>query len=63
VEIFLIFADQQTQGLCRVLNKKIDETQVVKSSFEMRTRSILGNVADTRKGLHEELGLMIQVKT
>jgi hypothetical protein len=29
----------------------------------MRTRSILGNVADTRKGLHEELGLMIQVKT
>jgi hypothetical protein len=67
VEDVLVCADQRTQGLRKELKKKIDETQVdlqaVKTSLDTQMKSLLETIADTRKGLHEELGFMIQVET
>jgi hypothetical protein len=67
VEYVLSCVDQKTQGLCKELTEKIDETQVdlqaVKTSLDTRAKSRKETLADTRNALHEELGLMVQVET
>jgi hypothetical protein len=76
VENSLACVNQRTQGLGKELNEKIDETQVdlqlVMTSIDTSTRRLKGEVTDTkdchevlantRKDLHEELGLMLQVE-
>jgi tRNA U34 5-carboxymethylaminomethyl modifying GTPase MnmE/TrmE len=55
------------RGLCKELNKKIEETQVdlaaVKVSLDTQMRSLLETIADMRKDLHEELDFMTYVET
>lgn len=50
----------------KAMQEKIDETQLdlqeVKTSLDMRTKSLQESLVDTRKDLHEELGLMFQVE-
>jgi RNase adaptor protein for sRNA GlmZ degradation len=64
VEDFLSCVDQKTQGLRKELTEKIGETQVdlqaIRMSIDMRTKSFLETITDTREHLHEEPGLMIQ---
>jgi hypothetical protein len=64
VEDVLSCVDQKTQGLCKELTENIDETQVdlqaTRTSVDMRTKSLLETITDTREHLREELGLMIQ---
>jgi hypothetical protein len=46
------------------LNENIEEVQVglqvIMASLVTWKKSLLGDIADTRKDLHQELGLMIQ---
>jgi hypothetical protein len=39
------------------------DVQTVKTSLDMRAKSLQKTLAETRNDLHEELGLMIQVET
>jgi hypothetical protein len=39
------------------------DLQAIKTSVNMRTKSLLETTTDTKECLHEELGLVIQVKT
>jgi hypothetical protein len=54
------------KGLHKELTEKIDKTQVnlqtVKTSLDTWTKFLVESIADTRKGLHVELGLMFQVE-
>jgi uncharacterized phage infection (PIP) family protein YhgE len=66
MEDLLSCVDQKTQGLRKDLTEKIDETQTdlqeVKTSLDTRTKFLVESLVDTRKGLHEELGLLFQVE-
>jgi hypothetical protein len=77
VEDILLCVGQKTQDLCKEFIEKIDETQVdlqaVKVSIDTWTRSLKGDIMDTRKDfhkaientrndLHEGLDIMFQVE-
>lgn len=63
VEDVLTSIDQQTQGLRKELSARIGETQLeLRMSLDTGTKYLHEEVAGTRKDLHEELGLMVQVK-
>jgi methyl-accepting chemotaxis protein len=76
VENGLACVNQRTQDLSKELIENIDETQVdlqlVMTSIDTLTRSLKDDItstkdcheviANTRKGLHKELGLMFQVE-
>jgi 2-hydroxy-3-keto-5-methylthiopentenyl-1-phosphate phosphatase len=53
--------NQKTQGLHKELTEKIDETQVdlqaIRSSVDMRTKSLLETITDTQEHIHKELGV------
>jgi RNase adaptor protein for sRNA GlmZ degradation len=65
VEDVLSCVDQKAQGLHKELAEKIDETQVdlqaIRTSVDMRTRSLLETITDTREHLHEELQVETQI--
>jgi hypothetical protein len=67
VEDDLLCVDQKTWDLRKELNEKIDETQMdlqaVKSSLDMRMKSLQETQTDMGNDIHEELGLMLQVET
>jgi hypothetical protein len=67
VEDALSCVGRKTQGHRKELTEKIDETQVglqaIRTSVDTRTKSIPETITDTREHLHQELSLMIQVKT
>jgi hypothetical protein len=66
MEDVLSCVDQKMQGLFKELNEKVDETQLdlqaVKTSLDTWRKNHQESLADTRKDLHEELGLMFQVE-
>jgi hypothetical protein len=77
VEDVLLCVNQKTQGLRKEVTEKIDVTQVAlqvaKTSIDTWTRSLKGDITDTKKdfheatantwnNLHEELNLMLHVK-
>jgi hypothetical protein len=77
VEDVLACVDKRMQGLCKELNKKIDEMQLdlqpVKTSINTWTGSLNGDITDTnndfheaiantRSDLHKELDLIFQVE-
>jgi uncharacterized protein YydD (DUF2326 family) len=58
--------DQMMQGFRKELTENIDEMQVdlqaVKMSLYTWTKNLQESIVDMRNNLHEELGLMLQVK-
>jgi hypothetical protein len=77
MENVLLCGDQKMQGLHKELTEKTDETQVdlqaVKTSINMWTGTLKGNIMDTKKvfhkaienttnDLHKELDTMFQVE-
>jgi hypothetical protein len=59
-----VCVDPRTLGFRKELDKKFEETQVdLETVKTTRTKSLLETTADTRKDLHEKLGLMIQIET
>jgi hypothetical protein len=54
-------------GLRKELIEKTDETQMdfqaIKTSVDMRIKSLLETITDTRAHLHKELSIMIEVET
>jgi ElaB/YqjD/DUF883 family membrane-anchored ribosome-binding protein len=67
MEDVLLCVHQKTQSLRKELTKVVNETQVdlevTRTSVDTRTKSLLETITDTRKHLHEELGLMIEGET
>jgi hypothetical protein len=59
--------DQKAYASARNLPRNIDVTQVdlqaKRTSVDTRTKNHLETITDTRKYLHRDLGLMIQVET
>jgi hypothetical protein len=72
VEDVLACVDKRTQGLCKELNEKIEETQenlqTVKTSIDTWTGSLKVNITEAKKDFYEAKAntrndLMLQVET
>jgi hypothetical protein len=66
IQNVLTHVNHVTQSLQKEMIDGIENTQgdleTVKTSLDTRTKLLVESISDTRKGLHEELGLMFQVE-